>query len=309
MSGAAPEGPDIRDVEAEEYFSVTEQGIIEGSFKEAATNGFRELQNFSESNQLLGKHNKVIGVSPDDPIKVDTSKCRYICCMRFDSDDMKTLDETDKVKRYTTEKGKYAVFTHKGPHEKIQKSYQWIVENYLPKAAFAYRKGSAPYECYLNDPATTKEEALVTEIYIPVLRREKPKEKFSETKEVGNEESKDAVVEETKEAVVEETKEAVVEETKEAVVEETKEAVVEETKEAVVEETKEAVVEETKEAVVEETKEAVVEETKEAVNEEIKDAVDEEAVNEEIKDTVDEDIKEAVDEEKKEEAIVQEKKE
>jgi len=286
MSGAAPEGPEIRDVDAEEFFSVTELGIKDGSFKEAANNGFRELQNFSESNQLLGKHNKVIGVSPDDPIRVETSKCRYICCIRFDSDDMKRLDETDKVKRYTTEKGQYAVFTHKGPHENIQKSYQWIVQNYLPKAAFVYRKGSAPYECYLNDPAKTEDEALVTEIYIPVLRREKPKEKFIEDK-----------------------KEGVDEETKETGNEESKNAGNGESKEAVVEETKEAVVEETKAAVVEETKEAVVEETKEAVNEEIKDAVDEEAVNEEIKDTVDEDIKEAVDEEKKEEAIVQEKKE
>jgi len=287
MSGV-PEGPIIREVEAEDYFSVTEKGIKDGSFKEAAKTGFRVLQDFCENNNLLGKHVKVIGVSPDDPIKKDTAECRYISCMKFDRDDMKTLEPKDKVKRYQTEKGLYAVFIHKGPHDNIQKAYQWIVEKYMPQAAYVYRTGSAPYECYLNDPANTTADLLETEIYIPV--DPKPKQKI-ERKE-GKEESKEGSFEETKEALVEETKEAVVEETKDAVLEETKEAVIEETKEDVIEA----------------TKETTNEEIKEAVNEEIKNTVDEKAVNEEIKEAVNDEIKEAVDEEKKE-AIVEEKKE
>jgi len=283
MSGV-PEGPIIREVEAEDYFSVTEKGIKDGSFREAAENGFRVLQSFCRTNNLLGKHVKAIGVSPDDPIKVDPSECKYISCLQFDSDDMKILEPKDKVVRYRTEKGLYAVFTLKGPHENIQKAYEWIVDIYLPHATYAYRTGSAPYECYLNDPENTSAELLETEIYIPVLKKPKKKADRKEGKETGNEESKEDFFEETKEALVEETWEAVVEETKEAVIEETKEAVIEETKEAVVEE----------------TKEAIREEIKGAVNEEIKDTVDEKAVIEETK--------EAIREEIKEEAIVEEKK-
>jgi len=252
MSGVAPKGPEFRDVEAEEYFSVTEYGIKDGSFREAAENGFRVLQNFCESNKVLGKHIQVVGVSPDDPVKVETSKCRYICCMRFDSDDMKRLEETEKVKIHTTEKGKYAVFIHQGPHENIQKAYQWIVENYMPTAAYAYRRGSAPYECYLNDPDHTKVEDLVTEIYIPVVRKEKPK-KNQEGKEAGNGETKEADNGETKEADNEEVKESVDEKIKDAVDDE---AVNEGVKGAVDKEIKEAVSEEKKEeAIVEKVEE------------------------------------------------------
>merc|ERR1719317_14320 len=125
---------------------------------------------------VLGKHKKVIGISPDDPIITEAAKCRYISCIQFEQDDMKWLKETEDVKRRTIEKGTYAVFLHKGSHENIKNSYKWIVEKYFPKAAYLYRRGVAPYECYLNDPANTEKQALRTEIYIPVVPKVKETE-------------------------------------------------------------------------------------------------------------------------------------
>jgi len=171
--------PIIKDIDDEKFFSVVERGIVNGTFMHAAQNGFRKLQDFSEKNNILGKHIRVVGVSPDNPAQVDLEKARYICCMRFEDEVMVQLKETEEVKLYTIPKCQVAVFTHLGMHENIQKSYKWIVEEYLPKAPYKFRTGFSPFECYLDDPSNTKKEDLRTEIYIPILPR-KEVEEFKE---------------------------------------------------------------------------------------------------------------------------------
>jgi len=172
MSGLkVPEGPRIKRLEPEVYFSVTEHGISKGSFQEAAMHGFKRLQEFSQANNLLNKHTRIVGVTPDDPSKTSKDKCRFICCMKFTDAAMKNLNETYDVKRYTLAKGTYAIFMHKGPHEKIREAWKWIIGHYIPKSQFKFSKTVPPYECYLNDPYTTSKDDLKTEIYVPIVLR------------------------------------------------------------------------------------------------------------------------------------------
>jgi len=172
MSGMkAPQGPRIKRLDPDVYFSVTERGISNGSFQEAAMHGFQRLQEFSKANNLLNKHTRIVGVTPDDPSKTSKDKCRFICCMKFSDAAMKDLKETYDVKRYTLAKGTYAVFMHKGPHEKIREAWKWIIDYYLPNSQYSYTKIIPPYECYLNDPHTTSKDDLQTEIYVPIVRK------------------------------------------------------------------------------------------------------------------------------------------
>jgi effector-binding domain-containing protein len=63
--------------------------------------------------------------------------------------------------------GKFAVFQHVGPYNTVPQTWQRIMEEWMPTGAMAVRM-AMPFEMYVNDPADTPVEELVTEICIPV---------------------------------------------------------------------------------------------------------------------------------------------
>lgn len=63
--------------------------------------------------------------------------------------------------------GPYAVALHRGPYDGVGKTYGWLLENWLPDSGYALRGGPS-VEVYLNDPATTPEADLLTEIRLPL---------------------------------------------------------------------------------------------------------------------------------------------
>lgn len=63
--------------------------------------------------------------------------------------------------------GTYAVALHRGPHAGVTRTYRWLLESWLPESGYAVRSGPS-VEVYLNDPATTPEADLMTEIRLPV---------------------------------------------------------------------------------------------------------------------------------------------
>lgn len=63
--------------------------------------------------------------------------------------------------------GRYAVFLYKGSYEHLQAVYDTIYGKYIPEMECTLRD-EASAERYLNNPADTAPEELLTEIYIPV---------------------------------------------------------------------------------------------------------------------------------------------
>ena len=63
--------------------------------------------------------------------------------------------------------GRYAIFLYKGPYEHLQAVYDTIYGKYIPEMECSFRDESSA-ERYLNNPADTAPEELLTEIYIPV---------------------------------------------------------------------------------------------------------------------------------------------
>lgn len=63
--------------------------------------------------------------------------------------------------------GRYAIFLYKGPYEHLQAVYDTIYGKYIPEMECSLRDESSA-ERYLNNPADTAPEELLTEIYIPV---------------------------------------------------------------------------------------------------------------------------------------------
>ena len=63
--------------------------------------------------------------------------------------------------------GRYAIFLYKGSYEHLQSVYDTIYGKYIPEMECTFRD-EASAERYLNHPADTAPDELLTEIYIPI---------------------------------------------------------------------------------------------------------------------------------------------
>ncbi len=124
---------------------------------------FEKLFGFANSPDLQSAIGGIAGVYFDDPSQVAeadlTSAAGFIV-----SDDAKLpagLEET------VLQAGDHAVLTYKGPYEETQVAYDHLFGHWLPNSK--REPDDAPcFERYLNNPADTKPEDLLTEICLPL---------------------------------------------------------------------------------------------------------------------------------------------
>ncbi len=124
---------------------------------------WEKLIAFANTKQLMGKNSEYIGLSFDNPSITDENKCRFYACISTD----KAVNAEGEFGSYTIEGGKFAVFLHKGAYSGLNDLYQAIYFDWLPDN-YAKIRNSNPFEKYINNPDEVNEEALLTEIYIPV---------------------------------------------------------------------------------------------------------------------------------------------
>lgn len=66
--------------------------------------------------------------------------------------------------------GRYAIFRHIGDYSLLHKFYRTIYEEWFPESK--YRPQSTfSFEMYMNRPASTLRTELITDIYIPVIKK------------------------------------------------------------------------------------------------------------------------------------------
>jgi len=114
---------------------------------------------FLKNHEALSERTRFIGICFDDPNVTRVDRCRFYACASVD----KKMAQTGEFGTILLQKGRYAVFTHKGNYSGLQELYNNINVNF----EYILRYGVA-FEEYLNSPHHTKEEALLTKIFIPV---------------------------------------------------------------------------------------------------------------------------------------------
>ena len=118
-----------------------------------------KLIQFIKSNKAITDDTRFIGISFDDPNITQPNQCRFYACASVKG----KINPTGEFGTMRLKGGKYAVYTLKGSYSGLQEFYNCI------SVSFDYnlRHGIA-FEEYLNSLYNTKEEDLVTKIYIPV---------------------------------------------------------------------------------------------------------------------------------------------
>lgn len=134
-----------------------------GDYNQSAGKAWKVICDFAEKNRLFGFKSEFIGISHGDPNITVSDKLQYDACITI-SKDVKTQGEVGKQ---NVAGGKYAVFIHRGPYNKLKSSYDYIFGKWLAESSENLRHIPC-YEKYLNDVNHTPPEKLKTEIYIPI---------------------------------------------------------------------------------------------------------------------------------------------
>jgi DNA gyrase inhibitor GyrI/AraC-like DNA-binding protein len=118
-----------------------------------------KLIRFLRANDALNDTTRFIGISFDDPNITNPERCRFYACASV----QRKITLAGEFGTIQLRQGKYAVYTLKGSYSELQDLYNSISVNF----EYTLRHGIA-FEEYLNSPHNTKEEELLTKIFIPI---------------------------------------------------------------------------------------------------------------------------------------------
>ena len=134
-----------------------------GSYDVSAEMAWEKVSEYAARKRLFGFGTEFIGISYDDPNVTESSKLRYEACISVSKD----LKPEGEIGVHEIAGGRYAVFTHMGPYEKFNGSYDFIYGHWIPENGITLRNIPS-FEKYLNTPGKVKPEKLLTEIWIPI---------------------------------------------------------------------------------------------------------------------------------------------
>jgi len=152
--------PKIKEMKPVNVIYITS---IENYGGEKMQTAWQKLIDFMKKHKLFGFSTSFFGISHDDPEITESQKCRYDSCISIS----KTVSPEGEIGFKTILGGKYAIFLHKGPYEKLSDAYGYIFKSWLPQSGFKLREEPC-IEKYINTPDKTKAENLKTEIFVPI---------------------------------------------------------------------------------------------------------------------------------------------
>jgi AraC family transcriptional regulator len=136
-----------------------------GPYQECGA-AWEKLWTFAAQYGLFSHETLRIGIGHDNPDVTPSDKLRYDACLTVDD----RFQATGEVGVQELPGGEYAMVIHRGPYSGLPDVYRWLFREWLPTSGRELR--SAPcFEVYVNDPATTPPEDLVTEICLPLVSR------------------------------------------------------------------------------------------------------------------------------------------
>jgi AraC family transcriptional regulator len=121
------------------------------------------LMNWAGMRGLLGPQTRMIGIVHDDPEITPADKIRYDAAVVVNRPEQ----PEGEFGVQEIPGGKYAVFTHHGPYDTLERTYKRFFGGWVPKSGREPRDAQA-FEEYLNCLMNTRPEDLLTRIHVPL---------------------------------------------------------------------------------------------------------------------------------------------
>lgn len=160
-----------------QVLTATARGMIEGNFIRAAQRAFTELMSAVVE---AGQHPAVrsrLGLLPDRPASLNDARCRYVAGVIFGHDlsrqigmpERPELPLSGSLAWWPLAAGRYAVFTHQGPYDTLRSAWMAIYDDWLPHSGERLQLEVPPFELNLRTPDQVPAQALLTEIWLPLV--------------------------------------------------------------------------------------------------------------------------------------------
>lgn len=124
---------------------------------------WQKLWSFVKEQNLYSEGIEHLCIYHDDPKVTEPDKLRTYVCLALP----KQAEPKGEVGVKYLPAAKYIIFRYKGPYEHLKSVYDTIYSGKLPEGGFKLLDAPC-YEKYLNNPADTAPEDLLTEIHIPI---------------------------------------------------------------------------------------------------------------------------------------------
>lgn len=129
---------------------------------------WKQLLQFSEYYGLSSKGGKYVSLTLDYPFITLEEHSRFMVGV--------TLPPSFTAPKgfgiYEIPPGEYAIFRFKGLYHELNRAYRHIYLDWLPASAYTLREPFT-FETYVNTPEKTLASELITDIYIPITKKEK----------------------------------------------------------------------------------------------------------------------------------------
>lgn len=128
---------------------------------------WKQVLQFSENYELLSKGCKYVSLTLDYPLITLEEHSRFMIGV--------TLPQSFEVPKgfgiYEIPSGEFAIFRFKGLYHELNRAYRHIYLDWLPTSDYILREPFT-FETYINTPEKTPASELITDIYIPVVKKE-----------------------------------------------------------------------------------------------------------------------------------------
>ena len=158
--GLQPEILELPTVKCHGFYGT---GFKDSSFKSLAESLFFALE---KKLQIINYHDyfsSSVGVALESPWQGDQTSSRFFAGV-LDEDIPAELE----LDEYLWQEGKWAKFRYTGPHSAMWQGISRIYAGWVIPEGIAL-KDDAIVQVYLNNPSTTPESLLITELYFPLL--------------------------------------------------------------------------------------------------------------------------------------------
>lgn len=127
---------------------------------------WKQLLQFSQKYELILKGCKYVSLTLDYPFITPEEQSRFMIGI--------TLPESFETPKgfgiYEIASGEFAIFRFKGLYHELNRIYRHIYLDWLPASDYNLRE-QFTFETYINIPGKTPASELVTDIYIPVTKK------------------------------------------------------------------------------------------------------------------------------------------
>lgn len=123
---------------------------------------WENLYSWANSKGLINENTNYLGLCYDDPKTTPAEELRYDACITVAQE----VETEGDIEFKTIEENAYAKAVNKGSYAKLYDVYIEIYENWARETGKSL--GVPSIEVYKNDPRTTPEDELITEVYVPI---------------------------------------------------------------------------------------------------------------------------------------------